>query len=799
MRARMHRAGRIASTGATPLRKIPFALVAALLAGIGAFAPAAAPAAFAAANPKVAIIVGAVHGLTANYRSYADQVYAEATRYTDNVVRVYSPNATWTNVKAAVNGASIVVYMGHGNGWPSPYAYDAKYTTKDGFGLNYDVNGDGKLSDYELKYYGEPSIATLTPAPNAVVLLFHLCYAGGSSEPGLAEPTLDVARQRVDNYASAFLKAGARAVIADGHSHAGYISRLFTTRQTVDQLWRTMPDANGHLMSYPSVRSPGYTYQLDPDTTAGDYYRAMTGLPSLTTADVTGATYAATDTDPATFQAPGSASTAVDNVPVYATADDAAAGGAIDGSTTDTAAQPVSPAPIATLPLGARLRVSAVAAAPDGAELLDIQSLDGATTGWIAGGDATPRDSVSPAVWSVSDGNALFTPNGDGDRDVYRLSVALSESTTWTLAIEDASGSTLETRSGTGRTAATGWDGFAGGALAPDGTYRWHLTASDGWGNPPLKATSTFRLVRNPTPVSRLAGSTRFDTSAAISAASFAPGVPVVFITNGFSFPDALTAAPVAGKLGAPLLLVSQTSVPPVIAAELARLKPGRIVVLGGPGMVSDATMRSLGAYTGGTVSRLAGITRFDTSAAISAASFAPGVPVVFITNGFSFPDALTAAPVAGKLGAPLLLVSQTSVPPVIAAELARLRPGRIVVLGGPGMVSDATLRSLGAYTGGTVSRLAGSTRFDTSAAISAASFAPGVPVVFITNGFSFPDALTAAPVAGKLGAPLLLVSQTSVPPVIAAELARLRPGRIVVLGGPGMVSDATLRSLGLQ
>ena len=45
---------------------------------------------------------------------------------------------------------------GHGNGWPSPYTFDPSYTTKDGFGLNSDLNGDGKLTDYENKYYGEP-------------------------------------------------------------------------------------------------------------------------------------------------------------------------------------------------------------------------------------------------------------------------------------------------------------------------------------------------------------------------------------------------------------------------------------------------------------------------------------------------------------------------------------------------------------------------------------------------------------------------------------------------------------------
>ena len=171
-------------------------------------------AAAATGDPKVVIIVGATHGATAGYRADAERAYAEARKYTPNVVKVYSPNATWAKVKAAVVGASIVIYLGHGNGWPSPYTYDAKYTTKDGFGLN----ATAGAGDYNNKYYGEPYVSTLDLAPNAVVILNHLCYASGNSEPGNAEPTVSVARQRADNYAAGFLKAGASAVIADGHA-----------------------------------------------------------------------------------------------------------------------------------------------------------------------------------------------------------------------------------------------------------------------------------------------------------------------------------------------------------------------------------------------------------------------------------------------------------------------------------------------------------------------------------------------------------------------------------------------------
>ncbi|MDQ2965887.1 MAG: hypothetical protein M3R57_08575, partial [Chloroflexota bacterium] len=268
------------------LRKSGLAIVVALAAVIGSFAPSSfVSAARAASDAKVVIIVGAVHGQTSSYRQRADDAYAEAIKYSTNVVKVYSPNATWAAVKAAVKDARVVIYMGHGNGWPSPYTYDPAYTTKDGFGLN----ATAGAGDYNNKYYGEPSIRTLEFAPNALILLHHLCYAAGNSEPGNAEPTLAVAKQRADNYASAFLAAGASAVIADGHSGPEYyLASLFTTHQTIEQMWQTAPNANGNAYTFPSIRSPGKTVAQDPATPTTQYYRAVTGTLSLTTDNILG-------------------------------------------------------------------------------------------------------------------------------------------------------------------------------------------------------------------------------------------------------------------------------------------------------------------------------------------------------------------------------------------------------------------------------------------------------------------------------------------------------------------------------
>jgi flagellar hook assembly protein FlgD len=249
------------------LRSSAIALAILLLASIGAAVPTVA----AAAEPKVVIIVGATEGTTDAYRRDADESYAAALQYTSNVVKVYSPNATWSRVKSAVVGASIVVYLGHGNGWPSPYTYDPNFTTKDGFGLN-KVEGGG---DSNRVYYGEPYIETLALS-GAVVILNHLCYASGNSESGAAEPTVSVARQRADNYASAFLRAGAAAVIADAHSGLdGYLRDLFTTSQPIESLWANQWTSKGNVVSFPSVRTPGATAYQDPNTPTSGFYRSL--------------------------------------------------------------------------------------------------------------------------------------------------------------------------------------------------------------------------------------------------------------------------------------------------------------------------------------------------------------------------------------------------------------------------------------------------------------------------------------------------------------------------------------------
>jgi flagellar hook assembly protein FlgD len=275
-------------------------IVAALIAAfVGSAAAHVAPVAHAGESTaplKIVIIVGPTHGVTDGYLAKGEALAVLAESYGMDVRRVFHPNATWANVMANIQGANIVTYFGHGNGWPSPYA-PFQEDTKNGFGLNEFAGG----SQNSVKYYGANKIREkVVLAPNAIVFLNNLCYAEGNGEPGMGIPSYDVARQRVDNYAAGFLapSVGARGVFAYGwQTVRDVLTLLMTTHQTMEGVFTTpgaKPEAyygfvNWNAQKFDSVRTPGMTNYLDPDPADG-FLRAFSGDLSMTTDEWMGGT-----------------------------------------------------------------------------------------------------------------------------------------------------------------------------------------------------------------------------------------------------------------------------------------------------------------------------------------------------------------------------------------------------------------------------------------------------------------------------------------------------------------------------
>ena len=267
----------------TRARRVPgplFVGVLALFLVVGALAGSAKPAAASTTTtaqhrPKVVFVVGATGATTSQYRSIARSLAKKARRYGAKVTEVFSPDATWSRVRRATRGADLLVYLGHGNGWPSPYApFQTK--TKDGMGLNRNASG----SDYNTDYYGEGALDKgIHLAANSIVLLLHLCYASGNPEWGGPNPPLSIAEARVDNYGAGFLRTGAKAVIAEGLGSGDYLLKgLFTSNRTLRQIFWSAPAATGKFaVSFNPHRSPSWANAILDPQRPGRYYRSIIG------------------------------------------------------------------------------------------------------------------------------------------------------------------------------------------------------------------------------------------------------------------------------------------------------------------------------------------------------------------------------------------------------------------------------------------------------------------------------------------------------------------------------------------
>ncbi|MGI8949313.1 MAG: cell wall-binding repeat-containing protein [Ornithinimicrobium sp.] len=294
--------------------------------------------------------------------------------------------------------------------------------------------------------------------------------------------------------------------------------------------------------------------------------------------------------------------------------------------------------------------------------------------------------------------------------------------------------------------------------------------------------------------VTRVSGTDRYATSAGVSQ-EWPGGQAVAFVVSGQTYPDAVSASGRAADVNAPVLLTRRDSVPAQTAQALRRLRPDRIVVVGGTAAVSTNVARQLGRYASRPVERVSGSNRYATSAAV-AGKYSPGQSKVFLASGEDFPDALAGSALAGDLEVPLLLTPRDRLDAATVALLRKLAAREVVVLGGSGVISSAVAKQAAAYsTSGRWSRLAGADRYATAEAI-AKQFPRGAERSYVASGQLFPDALVGAALAGRRGAPMILTPRSGLAAGTRGALEHQRPEAISVLGGSKVVSSAVLRSL---
>jgi putative cell wall-binding protein len=315
-------------------------------------------------------------------------------------------------------------------------------------------------------------------------------------------------------------------------------------------------------------------------------------------------------------------------------------------------------------------------------------------------------------------------------------------------------------------------------------------------------------LPGNKPSVQRLAGADRYGTALAIAQAKFPSAPSNVFIVNGTNFPDALSAVPAATFKNAPILLVKPTALPSAVKNQLAAWNPAHVWIIGGPGSVSDAVKNQIDAVTG-TVHRVAGADRYETSRAVATTFFGTGLftgpETYYLANGAGFADALAAGPAAAIRKGAVILVKGTAAhldtPTKNLIKAENLETFSVQLAGGTGTISNGIDQDLYALMDKSASnvpysqdhpRRAGADRYTTAAEIVDAQFGHA-ETVYLAIGSSFPDALAGGAAAGKDQAPILLVRSTCIPWDAYQQLLRLQPNKIYLLGGTGVISNAML------
>ncbi len=316
---------------------------------------------------------------------------------------------------------------------------------------------------------------------------------------------------------------------------------------------------------------------------------------------------------------------------------------------------------------------------------------------------------------------------------------------------------------------------------AADDDYFGTARPQDGDGDGTADVDMGF--FERPEPVlNALAGDTRYETAVEIARQTFPDMNGTVVIASGQNFPDALSAAGLAGAVGAPLLLTKTTTLPSEVVELMDDWGVAVAYVIGGEAAVSSDVFDAIADHAYHDTIRIAGDDRYETAAlvALEIAESQGGdfSHHAFIARGDSFPDALSASPLAYASASPILLTKPGSLPASTGTALDELDIESAVVAGGLSAVSATTKTAIDAAladNGGTASeRWYGDDRYATAVEIAENAVDGGWATweaVGIATGENYPDALAGGARVGEMGGVVLLTRTNSLPAVTGAAL----------------------------
>lgn len=192
------------------------------------------------------------------------------------------------------------------------------------------------------------------------------------------------------------------------------------------------------------------------------------------------------------------------------------------------------------------------------------------------------------------------------------------------------------------------------------------------------------------THIMRIAGVDRYATSAKIAVQlAVQVGTPLVLV-SGENYPDALSISSVAAQKQFPILLVQKDGLSDSVNQEIANIKPSKVYIIGGEGVISSSVENQVAQITGleqGNIIRIGGADRYATSLEVLQ-YFNLGGQNISVATGDNYPDALAGSVYAANHNAPIILVDGI-LPDQVMNYLRTKKLTGAAIFGGEAVVSQ--------------------------------------------------------------------------------------------------------------
>lgn len=301
--------------------------------------------------------------------------------------------------------------------------------------------------------------------------------------------------------------------------------------------------------------------------------------------------------------------------------------------------------------------------------------------------------------------------------------------------------------------------------------------------------------------IDRSGGKGAITTAVQLANNVFPDGADAAVVVAGDRPAQAVVAAPLAAKVGGPLLLTADDGLSPATERALDRLGTSRVYVVGSASRALRADLESAGVDQ---VTVVSGGNRYKTAAKVARLM---GGLEVYITRGrgttrkASMADAFAIAGLAASQQRPILLSKSNELPAATASALADLDIVNAMLVGNEKKLSGGVEEAVGESVP-VVDRLEGADRYALSAAAAelAITGIADESRAWVSNGRDGLDTLVAAAAVAELGGVAIMVDkgglEASGPTAEWLTDRRLDLANIHLVGGPRRLSAKTAEDI---